>query len=132
MAVNITSAKFGEDTSGTNNANYTPSTNPQIGVRYGNNYRGITVNRAMDNTAYTVERYGRKKSFQLTYTFLPESDRDKLEALVVYTVGQKKSFFFSPSGAFNDDIQVRFTQNTFEFNEVAPNVYSITLNLEEV
>ncbi|QDP60003.1 MAG: hypothetical protein GOVbin4580_23 [Prokaryotic dsDNA virus sp.] len=132
MATKITAVKFGEDTSGTNNGNYSPSTNPSIGVRYSNAYRGITVNRALDNTAYTVERYGRKKGFQLNYTFLPEADRDKLEALVAYTVGQKKSFFFSPAGTFSDDIEVRFTQNNFEFNEVAPNVYSTTINFEEV
>ena len=127
----VTSAKFGENDSGNNNANYSPSTNPQIGIRYGRNYNGIVIRRAYNNTAYTTQKYGRKRSWTLNYTHLSSADKAKLEALFEYTVGQLKPFFFSEDGS-NYSFQVRFVQSGLEFAEVAYNVFSTQLQFEEV
>tara|TARA_R100001082_G_C4287446_1_gene126655 strand:- start:22 stop:411 length:390 start_codon:yes stop_codon:yes gene_type:complete len=127
----VTSAKFGENGSGNNNANYSPSTNPQIGIRYGRNYNGIVIKKAYDNTAYTTQKFGRKRSWTLNYTHLDSTDKGKLEALFEYTVGQLKPFYFSEDGT-NYSYQVRFTQTNLEFTEVAYSVFSTQLAFEEV
>jgi|TARA_Y100000361_G_C11158634_1_gene345749 hypothetical protein len=127
----VTSAKFAEDGSGTNNANYTPATNPQVGIRYGRNYNGINIRRAYNNTAYTTQKFGRKRSWTLNYTHLNTTDKGKLEALFEHTVGQLNSFHFSEDGT-NYSYEVRFTQSALEFTEVAYNVFSTQLSFEEL
>ena len=127
----VTSAKFGKNGSGLDSSDVTPSTNPQVGVRYGRNYNGITVNRAYDNTAYTIEKYGRKRSWNLQYTHLDATDKTRLEALFEYTEGRKNAFYFSEDGS-NYSFNVRFLQDSFEFTEVAYQVYSITFSFEEL
>ena len=127
----VTSAKFARASDGTGNGDYTPSTNPSVGVRYGRNYNGIILNRAYDNTAYTVEKYGRKRSWTLNYSHLNSTDKGKLEVLFEYTEGQKNDFHFSEDGS-NYSFNVRFTDKTFEFTEVAYNVFSISFSFEEL
>lgn len=127
----VTSAKFASASDGTGNSSYTPSTNPQVGVRYGRNYNGIILNKAYDNTAYTVEKYGRKRSWTLNYSHLNATDKAKLEVLFEYTEGQKNAFYFSEDGS-NYSFNVRFSDKTFEFTEVAYNVFSISFSFEEL
>ena len=118
----VTSAKFASASDGTGNGSYTPSTNPQVGVRYGRNYNGIILNKAYNNTAYTVEKWGRKRSWTLQFSHLSSADKVKLEALFEYTEGQKNAFYFSEDGT-NYSYNVRFVDKTFEFTEVAFNLF---------
>lgn len=127
----VTSAKFARASDGTGVSDYTPSTNPSVGVRYGRNYNGIILNKAYDNTAYTVEKYGRKRSWTLNYSHLNATDKAKLEVLFEYTEGQKNAFYFSEDGS-NYSFNVRFSDKTFEFTEVAYNVFSISFSFEEL
>jgi len=127
----VTSAKFASASDGTNNSSYTPATNPQIGVRYGRNYNGIILNKAYDNTAYSIEKFGRKRSWVLQYTHLDSTDKGKLEALFEAMKGEKTAFYFSEDGS-NYSFNVRFLQSEFEFVEVAYQVYSISFSFEEV
>jgi len=127
----VTSAKFASASDGTGNGTYTPDTNPQVGVRYGRNYNGIVVNRAYNNTAYTVEKWGRKRSWNLQYTHLDATDKTRLEALFEYTEGRKNGFYFSEDGS-NYSYNVRFLQDSFDFTEVAYQVYSVTFSFEEL
>ena len=127
----VTSAKFASASDGTGNGSYTPSTNPQVGVRYGRNYNGIILNKAYNNTAYTVEKWGRKRSWTLQFSHLSSADKVKLEALFEYTEGQKNAFYFSEDGT-NYSYNVRFVDKTFEFTEVAYNVFSISFSFAEL
>tara|TARA_R100000742_G_C4247846_1_gene66533 strand:- start:219 stop:608 length:390 start_codon:yes stop_codon:yes gene_type:complete len=127
----VTSAKFASANDGTGNGSYTPSTNPQVGIRYGRNYNGIITRKAYNNTAYTTQKFGRKRSWALNYTHLNSTDKGRLEVLFEYTVGQLKPFYFSEDGS-NYSYQVRFTQSNLEFTEVAYNVFSTQLTFEEV
>ena len=127
----VTSAKFGKNSSGLDSTALTPSTNPQVGIRYGRNYNGINIKRAYNNTAYTTQKFGRKRSWTLNYTHLNTTDKGKIEALFEFTVGQLNPFFFSEDGS-NFTYEVRFTQSSLEFTEVAYNVFSTQLTFEEV
>ena len=126
----ITSAKFASASDGTGNASYSPSVNPQIGVSYGNQFKGIKVNRTYNNTAYTFEKYGKKLTWKLSYSHLSSADKGKLEVLFAYTVGRKTDFYFSEDGS-NYSYNVRFTKDSFEFREVAVGVFSISISFEE-
>jgi hypothetical protein len=126
----ITSAKFASASDGTGNSSYSPSVNPQIGVGYGNQFKGVKVNRTYNNTAYTFEKYGKKLAWKLNYSHLNSTDKGKLEALFAYTVGRKTNFFFSEDGS-NYSYNVRFTKDSFEFREVAVGVFSISISFEQ-
>jgi hypothetical protein len=126
----ITSAKFASASDGTGNSSYSPSVNPSVGVTYGNKFKGVKVNRAYNNTAYSFEKYGKKLTWKLSYSHLSSADKQKLEALFAYTIGRKKDFYFAEDGS-SYSYNVRFTKDTFEFREVAVGVFSISISFEE-
>jgi len=127
----VTSAKFASASDGTGNGSYSPSVNPEIGVSYGNQFKGITVRRAYNNTAYTFEKYGKKLTWKLNYNHLNATDKGKLEVLFAFTIGRKKDFYFAEDGS-TYSYNVRFLKDSFEFREVAYGVFSISFSFEEV
>ena len=127
----VTSAKFASASDGTGNGSYSPSVNPEIGVSYGNQFKGITVRRAYNNTAYTFEKYGKKLTWKLNYNHLNATDKGKLEVLFAFTIGRKIDFYFAEDGS-TYSYNVRFLKDSFEFREVAYGVFSISFSFEEV
>jgi hypothetical protein len=126
----ITSAKFASASDGTGNTSYSPSVNPSIGVTYGNQFKGVKVNRTYNNTAYTFEKFGKKLTWKLSYSHLSSADKAKLEVLFAYTIGRKKAFYFAEDGS-TYSYNVRFTKDSFNFREVAVGVFSISLSFEQ-
>ena len=127
----ISSAAFGTSDSGANKSTYTPSRNPNIGVQYGSNYTGILRNQAMGGEVYTVERFGKRRSWSMTFSFLNSTDQGKLQALIDYADGRKTFFYFSEDNFNTTGIKVRFDQEVFTFEEVAQGATSLTINLIE-
>ena len=127
----ISTAAFGTASDGTAKATYTPSRNPNIGVQYGTDYSGIVRNQAIGGEVYTVERYGKRKSWAMTYAFLDSTDQGKLQALIDYADGRKTVFYFSEDDFGSAGTKVRFDQDSFAFEEVAQGATSITLNIIE-
>jgi hypothetical protein len=130
----ISTAAFDDGNDGASKATYTPSINPNVGVMYGTNYEGIIRNQAIGGEVYTVERFGKRKAWSMTYSFLNSTDQGKLQALIDYADGRKNFFYFAEddfasSGA--NSVKVRFDQDSFAFEEVAQGATSITLNLIE-
>ena len=126
----VTSAKFASASDGTGNASYSPSVNPEIGISYGNNFPGITVRRAYNNTAYTFEKFGKKLSWKINYSHLSATDKGKLEALFAYTKGRKTNFYFAEDGS-NYSYNVRFDKSKFDFRDVADGVFSVSFSFTE-
>ena len=127
----ITTAAFDDGSDGASKATYTPGRNPNIGVGYGTDYAGIVENQAVGGEVYTVERFGKRRSWSMNYTFLSSADQAKLQALIDYADGRKTFFYFSEDNFGTTGIKVRFDQDTFSFEEVAQGATSITLNLIE-
>ena len=127
----ISTAAFDDGDNGASKATYSPSRNPNIGVQYGTNYEGIIRNQAIGGEVYTVERFGKRRGWSMTYSFLDSTDQGKLQALIDYADGRKNFFFFSEDNFGTTGIKVRFDQDTFAFEEVAQGATSITLNLIE-
>ena len=130
----ISTAAFDDGSDGASKSTYTPDRNPNIGVGYGTDYSGIAVNQAIGGETYTIERYGKRRSWSMNYTFLNSTDQGKLQALIDYADGRKNSFYFAEddfasSGA--NSIKVRFDQDSFSFEEVANGATSITFNIIE-
>ena len=130
----ISTAAFDDGNDGASKATYSPSRNPNIGVQYGTDYSGIIRNQAIGGEVYTVERYGKRRSWSMTYTFLSAADQAKLQALIDYADGRKTFFFFAEddfASSGTNSVKVRFNQDNFAFEEVAQGVTSITLNIIE-
>ena len=127
----ISTAAFDDASDGGSKGTFTPDRNPNIGVQYGTNYEGIISNQAIGGEVYTVERFGKRRGWAMTYSFLNSTDQGKLQALIDYADGRKKFFFFSEDNFGTTGIKVRFDQDTFAFEEVAQGATSITLNLIE-
>ena len=130
----ITTAAFDDSANGSSKTNFTPDRNPNIGVQYGTNYGGIIKNIALGGECYTIERYGKRRSWTMTFSFLNSADQAKLQALIDFADGRKNEFFFAEddfasSGA--NSVKVRFDQDTFSFEEVAQGATSITFNIIE-
>ena len=125
----ITTAAFDDASNGGSKSTFTPDRNPNIGVQYGTNYEGIIRNQAIGGEVYTVERFGKRRGWAMTYSFLNSTDQGKLQALIDYADGRKNFFFFSEDNFGTTGIKVRFDQDTFAFEEVAQGATSITLNL---
>jgi|TARA_X000001388_G_scaffold31355_1_gene22241 hypothetical protein len=127
----ISTAAFDDASDGGSKGTFTPDRNPNIGVQYGTNYEGIIRNQAIGGEVYTVERFGKRRGWAMTYSFLNSTDQGKLQALIDYADGRKNFFFFSEDNFGTTGIKVRFDQDTFAFEEVAQGATSITLNLIE-
>ena len=127
----ISTAAFDDASDGGSKGTFTPDRNPNIGVQYGTNYEGIISNQAIGGEVYTVERFGKRRGWAMTYSFLNSTDQGKLQALIDYADGRKNFFFFSEDNFGTTGIKVRFDQDTFSFEEVAQGATSITLNLIE-
>ena len=127
----ISEAAFDDASDGGSKGTFTPDRNPNIGVQYGTNYEGIISNQAIGGEVYTVERFGKRRGWAMTYSFLNSTDQGKLQALIDYADGRKNFFFFSEDNFGTTGIKVRFDQDTFAFEEVAQGATSITLNLIE-
>ena len=127
----ISTAAFDDGSDGASKSTYTPDRNPNIGVSYGTDYSGIQTNQAVGGEIYTVERFGKRRSWSMNYTFLSSADQALLQALIDYADGRKTFFYFSEDNFGTTGIKVRFDQDTFAFEEVAQGVTSITLNLIE-
>ena len=127
----ISTAAFDDASDGGSKGTFTPDRNPNIGVQYGTNYEGIISNQAIGGEVYTVERFGKRRVWAMTYSFLNSTDQGKLQALIDYADGRKNFFFFSEDNFGTTGIKVRFDQDTFAFEEVAQGATSITLNLIE-
>ena len=127
----ISTAAFDDASDGGSKGTYTPGRNPNIGVGYGTDYSGIVENQAVGGEVYTVERFGKRRSWSMNYTFLSSADQAKLQALIDYADGRKTFFYFSEDNFGTTGIKVRFDQDTFSFEEVAQGATSITLNIIE-
>ena len=127
----ISTAAFDDASDGGSKSTYSPSRNPNIGVGYGSDYSGIVRNQAVGGEVYTVERFGKRSSWSMNYTFLNSTDQGKLQALIDYADGRKNVFYFSEDNFGTTGIKVRFDQDTFSFEEVAQGATSITLNIIE-
>ena len=127
----ISTAAFDDGDNGASKATFSPGINPNIGVQYGTNYEGIISNQAIGGEVYTVERFGKRRGWAMTFAFLNSTDQGKIQALIDYADGRKNFFFFSEDNFGTTGIKVRFDQDTFAFEEVAQGATSITLNLIE-
>ncbi len=127
----ISTAAFDDASDGGSKGTFTPDRNPNIGVQYGTSYEGIVKNQAIGGEVYTLERFGKRRKWGMTYSFLNSTDQGKLQALIDYADGRKNFFFFSEDNFGTTGIKVRFDQDTFAFEEVAQGATSITLNLIE-
>tara|TARA_R100000734_G_scaffold7904_2_gene6295 strand:+ start:69 stop:473 length:405 start_codon:yes stop_codon:yes gene_type:complete len=132
--MSISTAAFDDSADGSSKATFTPDRNPNIGVQYGTNYQGIIKNQAIGGECYTVERYGKRRSWTMTFSFLNSTDQAKLQALIDFADGRKNEFYFAEdnfasSGA--NSVKVRFDQDSFSFEEVAQGATSITFNIIE-
>ena len=127
----ISTAAFDDGSDGASKATYTPSRNPNIGVGYGTDYSGIQTNQAVGGEVYTVERFGKRRSWALNYTFLSAADQALLQALIDYADGRKTVFYFREDNFDTTGIKVRFDQDSFAFEEVANGATSITISLIE-
>lgn len=127
----ITTAAFSSASNGSDKASYTPDRNPNVGVSYQSNYSGILTNQAVGGEVYTVERFGKRKSWGINYTFLTAADQAKLQAIIDYVDGKKTTFYFSEDNFGTAGTAVRFDQDSFSFEEVAQGATSITFNLIE-
>jgi hypothetical protein len=97
----ITSAAFDDGSNGASKATFTPSRNPNIGVQYGTDYTGVLVNQAVGGEVYTVERYGKRRTWSMTYTFLNATDQAILQVLIDYADGEKTFFYFAEDNFAN-------------------------------
>lgn len=127
----ISTAAFDDGDNGASKSTFTPSRNPNIGVEYGTNYQGVLRNQAIGGEVYTIERFGKRRTFTMTYSFLTSADQAKLQALIDYADGRKNFFFFSEDNFSTTGIKVRFDQDSFAFQEVANGATSITFSIIE-
>jgi len=97
----ISTAAFDDGNDGASKSTYSPSRNPNIGVQYGTDYSGVIRNQAIGGEVYTVERYGKRRSWSMTYTFLSAADQAKLQALIDYADGRKTFFYFAEDNFAN-------------------------------
>ena len=97
----ISTAAFDDASDGGSKSTFSPSRNPNIGVQYGTNYEGIIRNQAIGGEVYTIERYGKRKSWAMTYAFLDSTDQAKLQALIDYADGRKTVFYFAEDNFAN-------------------------------
>jgi len=127
----ISTAAFDDGDNGASKSTFSPSRNPNIGVEYGSNYQGVLKNQAIGGECYTIERFGKRRTFTMTYSFLTSADQAKLQALIDFADGRKNFFFFSEDNFSTTGIKVRFDQDSFAFQEVANGATSITFSIIE-
>ena len=126
----ITSAGFKKGST-----SYTPSVNVDLNVGYGRNY-DIVVNKSYSGKKYTVKKHDLRKSWDLTYSYISEADRTKLQNLHDATDGTFDTFLFSEDNDFSgtlgtDYFTVRFTKDDLKFSQIASGAYTVKFSVEE-
>lgn len=126
----ITSAGFKKGST-----SYTPSVNVDLNVGYGRNY-DIVVNKSYSGKKYTVKKHDLRKSWDLTYSYISEADRTKLQNLHDATDGTFDTFLFSENNDFGgtlgtDHFTVRFTKDDLKFSQIASGAYTVKFSVEE-
>lgn len=126
----ITSAGFKKGST-----TYTPSVNVDLNVAYGRNY-DIQVNKSYSGKKYAVKKHDLRKSWSLSYSYLSEADRTKLQNLHDATDGTFDTFLFSEDNDFSgtlgtDHFTVRFTKDDLKFQQIASGAYSVKFTVEE-
>ena len=128
----ISSVKFGENTSGLNSANYTPTQNPNIGSEVSKTYDGIVVQKSIGGKTFTFANHeSSRRQRRLVYDNISEANKNLLVALFDFAKGQKNSFHYTETGNFSDSFEVRFVNNKLPVTETAYNVYRVEINIEE-
>jgi len=126
----VTSAGFKKGST-----SYTPSVNVDLNVGYGRNY-DIVVNKSYSGKKYTVKKHDLKKSWDLSYSYISEADRTKLQNLHDATDGTFETFLFSEDNDFSgtlgtDHFTVRFTKDDLKFSQIASGAYTVKFTVEE-
>ena len=126
----ITSAGFKKGST-----TYTPSVNVDLNVAYGRNY-DIQVNKSYSGKKYAVKKHDLRKSWSLSYSYLTEADRTKLQNLHDATDGTFDTFLFSEDNDFSgtlgtDYFTVRFTKDDLKFQQIASGAYTVKFTVEE-
>jgi len=126
----VTSAGFKKGST-----SYTPSVNVDLNVGYGRNY-DIVVNKSYSGKKYTVKKHDLKKSWDLSYSYISEADRTKLQNLHDATDGTFETFLFSEDNDFSgtlgtDYFTVRFTKDDLKFSQIASGAYTVKFTVEE-
>jgi len=109
---------------------WTPTVQPDMNAGYTRDYGGIISNQAFGGQTYTVEKFGLRKSWNLSWSFLGETDRDNADTLIAYTKGRLNWFKFSPNGG-TTKFDVYFTVDQLQFQEVAYRAYSLSIPIIE-
>ena len=132
MSVSISSTIFYQQDGST--ALWTPGHQPDMSATYGRDYGGISVNQAYGGETYTVERFGLRRFWNLSWTYLSETERSggstNAEVLIDYTDGQLNWFQWTPDGG-TTKYSVYMSQDTFEITEVAYRAFSLSLSFIE-
>jgi len=132
MSISISSTIFYQQDGST--VLWTPGHQPDMNVTYGRDYTGVSVNQAYGGEKYTIERFGLRRFWSLSWSFLSETERSggstNAEVLIDYADGQLTWFQFTPNGGTNK-YSVYMRQDTFELTEVAYRVFSLSLSFIE-
>ena len=107
---------------------WTPTIQPDMNAEYTRDYNGIITNQAYGGETYTIEKFGLRKGFTLSWSFLGETDRDNADTLIAYAEGRLNWFKYSPNGG-TTKIDVYLTIDSITFQEVAYRAYSLSLPL---
>ena len=128
MSVSISSTIFYQQDG--SSVLWTPTHQPDMSATYGTDYSGISANQAYGGEMYTIERFGKRRFWNLSWTFLNESERNYAEAVIDYADGRLNWFTWTPDGG-STKYSVFMTQDTFDLTEVAYRAFSLSLSFIE-
>ncbi len=101
---------------------------PDLGVVEGKEF-AVTINESYGGSEFTVQRHTGKKIFSLTFSFISSTFKTNLKTFRDAVGGPFKSFTYNDGST---SYTVRMTEGSLQFTEVAPDVFSSSLQMREV
>ena len=101
---------------------------PDLGVVTGKEF-AVILNESYGGSEFTVQRHTGKKTFSLNFSFISSTFKSNLQSFRDAVGGPYKSFTYNDGST---SYTVRMSESSLQFTEVAPDVFSSSLQMREV
>ena len=101
---------------------------PDLGVVTGKEF-AVFLNESYGGSEFTVQRHTGKKTFSLNFSFISLTFKSNLQSFRDAVGGPYNSFTYNDGST---SYTVRMSESSLQFTEVAPDVFSSSLQMREV
>jgi len=112
-------------------ASFTPSVAPDINLIETQHFDGVEVRRSAGGQNTSFKRYGERKAWALTWSYVSNTDKEGFQKVFQITEGGRYPFWIDLGESATPHLYyVRFLQNALSVRKLTANAYEVTILIE--